>query len=353
VHHSSNTANLLRGSEFNLCISCHDRGDVADEQGHELVDVKALHRDKPVHHGPFAQKSCASCHDPHFSKHHRLLKAEYPATFYADYTPQSYQLCFDCHDPLRITVDKTRELTGFRDGSDNLHYVHVVKADPGRSCRACHEDHGTDLAHLVRSSVPYGSEGWRLPLNYTATKNGGSCEKTCHKRETYDNGGSRPTDVAQEYKQKHGSSFPVPPAAQVGKKGKGASAKKSAAPEEETYSMEVFGPGGQGVDPVIKAQAHFNYAKRLYRQNRLSDALAEVLRSLELHDWVADAHALAGVIYAKQKNCELADHEFQKALDLDGKNSNAKKGKKLLAKLTGSGKCVTPVGQPPSDEPGP
>jgi len=348
VHHSSNTPNLLRGSEFNLCISCHDKPDVKDEQGKVLADIRELYREMPVHHGPFAKKSCASCHDPHFSKYHRLLKSDYPATFYSDFSEDSYQLCFDCHDPLRITVHKTRDLTGFRDGVDNLHYVHVVKADPGRSCRACHEDHGTDHAHLVRTSVPYGSAGWMLPLNYVATATGGSCEKTCHNKETYDNNGVRPDDIAAEYKKKFGSSFPVPPAAQAGKKaGKGA---KKAGADDETFSMEVYGPDGQDVDPAIKAEAHYNYAKRLYKQNRLDDALTEVLQALELEDQLAETHALAGVIYAKQKRCDLAAHEFDKALALDPKNGNAKKGQKLLGTLTKSGKCVTQP-EPPGGEP--
>jgi predicted CXXCH cytochrome family protein len=351
VHHASSSPNMLRGSEFALCISCHADKEVLDEQGKRLVDIKTLYETKPVLHGPFARRSCSACHDPHFSKHHRLLKAEYPATFYSAYGDATYKLCFECHDPQRVTQDKTRELTGFRKGEDNLHYVHVVKADPGRTCRACHEDHGTDYVHLVRTSVPYGSAGWLLPLNYRPTASGGSCEKTCHNKETYDNGGVRPTDVAAAYKKKFGSSFPTPPAAKAAKttKGKDASAKTASAPTPATFSMDESAPGvpDDGMEPTAKAEAHFNFAKRFYKENRLADALVQIRQAIELDDALAEAHALAGIIHAKQKKCDLAEPEFDKALQIDEKNSNAKKGKKLLAKLSKLGKCAPPEAAPP------
>ena len=82
---------------------------------------------------------------------------------------------------------QTTTLTNFRDGSRNLHFLHVNKADMGRTCRACHDVHAAKQDHIIRDGVPYGSKGWVLKLNYKQTPTGGTCEKTCHAAKTYDN----------------------------------------------------------------------------------------------------------------------------------------------------------------------
>ena len=45
-------------------------------------------------------------------------------------------------------------LTGFRDGDVNLHYLHVNREEKGRTCRTCHEMHGSDLPNHMASGVP-------------------------------------------------------------------------------------------------------------------------------------------------------------------------------------------------------
>ena len=45
-----------------------------------------------------------------------------------------------------------------------LSFLHVNKASRGRTCRACHEVHAAEQAHIVRDGVPYGSKGWVLPI---------------------------------------------------------------------------------------------------------------------------------------------------------------------------------------------
>ncbi len=94
------------------------------------------------------------------------------------------------------------KLVLFRYVSPECCFVHVVKPEEGRACRACHEDHGTKHNYLVRASVPYGPAGWMLDLNYKETKTGGRCSETCHDKQTYNNKGSRPKDVAAEYTRK-------------------------------------------------------------------------------------------------------------------------------------------------------
>ena len=51
---------------------------------------------------------------------------------------------------------ETKGATGFRNGTQNLHAVHVNDKVKGRTCRACHAPHGADLPHLIRASVPFG-----------------------------------------------------------------------------------------------------------------------------------------------------------------------------------------------------
>jgi hypothetical protein len=57
----------------------------------------------------------------------------------------------------------------------------------GRSCRACHEVHASQQDHHIRDSVPYGSKGWMLKVNFVKSPTGGSCSRTCHATKTYNN----------------------------------------------------------------------------------------------------------------------------------------------------------------------
>jgi hypothetical protein len=83
-----------------------------------------------------------------------------------------------------VLQPKTTGLTRFRNGEDNLHFVHVNRPDKGRSCRACHATHASTHEAHVRDSVPYGK--WELPINFKPTTTGGSCMPGCHKEAPYD-----------------------------------------------------------------------------------------------------------------------------------------------------------------------
>ena len=82
-----------------------------------------------------------------------------------------------------MTEAETTTVTDFRDGSRNLHFVHVNKTRKGRTCRACHETHASRRPNHIRESVPFGN--WQLPVNYEKTDDGGSCAPGCHRPETY------------------------------------------------------------------------------------------------------------------------------------------------------------------------
>ena len=185
--HAANVEHNLVGLPFDLCVNCHGKDGIKDEQGKILTNFKTWLAQNPEHHGPVASKDCSACHNPHGGEKFRLLKLDYPADFYSPYDPKLYALCFDCHEDSILSTPETTTLTQFRDGNRNLHYLHVNKAERGRTCRACHEVHASKQPHRIRDAVPYGSKGWMLKVNYTPTPTGGTCAKTCHATKSYNN----------------------------------------------------------------------------------------------------------------------------------------------------------------------
>lgn len=183
--HGANLEHLLIESPMQLCLTCHGKDDVVDHDGKKLVNMKKLLAENPEQHAPVAGEECTICHNPHGAKHFGLLNQEYPAHFYSAYDRQLYGLCFECHDPELAEKAQTKS-TGFRDGTRNLHYVHVNKPARGRTCRACHDVHAAPQKHQIRAVVPYGPNSWPLKLHYEATPTGGSCAKTCHATRSYD-----------------------------------------------------------------------------------------------------------------------------------------------------------------------
>lgn len=185
--HGANVEKLLIALPYDLCVNCHGVDGVKDWNGTPLTNIKKQLADNKVVHAPVESKDCSACHKTHGADTFRLLVAEYPAKFYAPYDPKNYELCFGCHNDTVAKEPETTTLTNFRDGSRNLHYVHVHKSERGRTCRACHEVHAAKQDHQLRDAVPYGPKGWALKVNYTKTATGGSCARTCHDTKTYSN----------------------------------------------------------------------------------------------------------------------------------------------------------------------
>jgi len=185
--HAANVEHLLTRLPYDLCVGCHGKDGVTDHDGKALTNIKKLLADYPHQHGPVQDKDCSACHTPHGGDNFRLLTKEYPAQFYSPYDPKLYALCFDCHEESMVKDPKTTTLTKFRNGDQNLHYVHVNKDERGRTCRACHEVHASQQIHQIRDAVPYGHTGYMLKINFTQTATGGSCAKTCHVTRSYTN----------------------------------------------------------------------------------------------------------------------------------------------------------------------
>jgi len=169
--HSSNYKPLLADSLEKLCFKCHT------ELGDEIAESK-------FRHGPVKTGDCTACHNKiHGSTYVKLLGRAFPMNFYDSYSPDKYDLCFGCHNKDIAKKKTTEELTNFRDGQYNLHFLHVNR-QKGRTCTACHAPHASSQAKHIREEVPFGA--WAYPIQYTKTQNGGTCVVGCHAPKTYD-----------------------------------------------------------------------------------------------------------------------------------------------------------------------
>ncbi len=180
--HAADEEHLLTSEQLSLCLSCHDK-ELASG-GRTLINMLRLLSDNPLHHGPIRDKNCTACHEVHGGTNFRLLVESYPATFYSPFEEEHYGLCFTCHEPDMFDEERTDELTGFRNGDRNLHYLHVNRKLKGRTCRACHNVHAGTRPKYIADTVPFGE--WDIPINYQQTPTGGSCLPGCHKHYGYD-----------------------------------------------------------------------------------------------------------------------------------------------------------------------
>ena len=134
---------------------------------------------------------CSSCHNnpdsatqglgPHGSLNLHILKggANY-TSIDARQTPNSKEVCFQCHNYSTYAGSGSGADTNFRIGTDNLHSKHV--AEKGASCYACHNSHGSEQLYLINFDLsvvtPNGSANSQSA--YIPTTNGGSCALSCH-----------------------------------------------------------------------------------------------------------------------------------------------------------------------------
>jgi predicted CXXCH cytochrome family protein len=180
--HVSDYGKQLVKEPEDLCLSCHNQQ--LDTPNGRLMNMEEYLKTNKDAHGPIKQKDCSACHNPHGSDDFRILRKYFPPVFYAAFDVKNYELCFNCHEKTLVLEPRTTTLTNFRNGDQNLHYLHVHKAVKGRTCRACHDPHATNNPKHIRDSVPFGR--WDLPLNFNISPDGGSCQPGCHQRFTYD-----------------------------------------------------------------------------------------------------------------------------------------------------------------------
>ena len=174
--HASDFSSLLKAEPPDMCFDCHKT-----EKSKKRIKPRLDNR--LFAHPPALDGDCTVCHSPHGSNYVAMLILSFPAGGYATPgQPQSFEACFQCHESELIEVKSTEVATNFRDGTRNLHYVHVSKRK-GRSCNLCHEMHASDNPYLIADKVRFG--GWLMPLNFRRHENGGSCLPGCHQELTY------------------------------------------------------------------------------------------------------------------------------------------------------------------------
>lgn len=166
--HQSDNGYMLKAEGVDLCMTCHD---------------KAQFTGKSVH-APVASGACSACHAPHGTQYPHLLKAAVPDEMYQSFDKANFELCFRCHTNTIADSRRSDSETNFRNGMFNLHFVHVNKADKGRSCKVCHDPHSAGQPFLISSRIP-GFGRFRIPIRYTKTAVGGTCVVGCHKPKSY------------------------------------------------------------------------------------------------------------------------------------------------------------------------
>ncbi|HAZ14232.1 MAG: hypothetical protein A2X86_10095 [Bdellovibrionales bacterium GWA2_49_15] len=190
--HSAPNKKLLLKPSRELCLSCHDRPIRGTLNGNRMIpDIKAKVESASQHTG--AQGACTDCHDAHASDYSRLLIDNYSTSIYNTYpqTTNPYAVCFSCHSDSMLKQTGFEGDTNFRDTAKgvNVHWFHVVDAagntdkTRGRSCKICHDPHGSPQAFNINSTWRMGERDIRI--EYTQLSDGGQCAKTCHTARIY------------------------------------------------------------------------------------------------------------------------------------------------------------------------
>ena len=180
--HIAKSKGLLAADEKTVCLSCHGKDNLGSPP---LRNIGADIEKKKFVHGPILKGQCSACHDPHGSDNFRMLRGAYPADLYAPYKEGIYGACLICHEKNLLRFADTKIYTKFRNGSRNLHYVHVANDRKGRSCRICHEPHASNGPKLINQQG-YKFGEWNIPVNFTITQTGGGCAPGCHRAFKYD-----------------------------------------------------------------------------------------------------------------------------------------------------------------------
>ena len=179
--HASAEKGILKGKEIDVCLSCHDK--VIPTITKNIEAISPLLKEGNSIHGPIAEGQCSVCHKPHASEEHTLLTKKYPSVQYSVADVDNFSLCFECHDNQLFASPTTESATNFRNGNQNLHYLHV-QGNRGRNCNLCHDVHGAENKYLIKNRAQFGN--WKMPIEFELTNVGGSCLTGCHTKYSYE-----------------------------------------------------------------------------------------------------------------------------------------------------------------------
>jgi predicted CXXCH cytochrome family protein len=184
--HGGDLADLMRDLPVQVCMSCH-REKVTTKNVELMTAMVRINDPTRFKHGPIRDGQCSGCHSIHNAGNPLLLRKAYPVQFHQRFSADKYGLCFGCHDERLVDEERTDGATNFRNGTLNLHFVHVVESGEfGRNCRVCHGTHTGRYESLIRDRVPYGN--WQMSIRFRRTSTGGACETGCHPAFSYDRG---------------------------------------------------------------------------------------------------------------------------------------------------------------------
>jgi len=167
--HSSNFKKQLKATISEVCFSCHKK-------------TKELIAGSIYRHGPIRINDCTGCHLAHGSDNKNLLQAPFTEEYQSDFNINNYALCFNCHDQNMFITEDSDNITGFRNGNENLHYLHVNTK--GANCITCHDIHASNQEMNIREKIPV-SKNFTIALKFTKTPAGGSCMDSCHQQREY------------------------------------------------------------------------------------------------------------------------------------------------------------------------
>ncbi len=178
--HASNPNALLLNEDTELCLTCHKKEIAFHER--EIINIGDLLENAESVHPPVEDDGCTTCHQVHEETYPYLLNKAFPMGNYSNGAADNYALCFECHDKEIILRKETKEATDFRNGKQNLHFLHVNR-EKSRSCMNCHDAHGSGQEALISKTVLFGK--WKMSNQFSRTPDGGSCLPGCHDRKEY------------------------------------------------------------------------------------------------------------------------------------------------------------------------
>jgi len=179
--HQQSAQRYVRENVAESCLTCHDLP--IESGGRKLENIAESLATLPFVHKAMEKGSCPACHTPHGSDQPSLLESGYPAGSYDVYNKTQYALCWKCHKEALVENPNRAGVTGFRNGTENLHWFHVAKLKRGRACHLCHAAHASQQPRLMREKVLFRK--WYGTILYTATESGGSCLTPCHDQREY------------------------------------------------------------------------------------------------------------------------------------------------------------------------
>lgn len=180
--HFSKTEKLLKKKQDLLCFSCHEKQSKRADGSTSPNMTEAMKTAKSIHK-PITEGKCTGCHSSHGSTEKKLLIAGYSGSNKASEKP-SVALCFKCHKTELVESGTTETATQFRNGTKNMHYLHLHAAKHAVSCNECHEVHSSNQDFLIREW--FEKRETLLPMRFEKTANGGNCTTACHKVKAYD-----------------------------------------------------------------------------------------------------------------------------------------------------------------------